>query len=865
MDKTFIISLRVSGRPPPHLSTTPTPPPRPATQAPFPSETPNEAYAASRSPGARDVSQSTGEQLAVSESVSAPGTISAAPINPPPSAPVASDPIDATPTSTSTKQAKDMVRVVDAWDPMALLSLVVPYPRQNLRLDRHNAKRRLHHDRGISISLGQGVSRKCLMTSFPNLHWQYNNPPNPADAAIGPQLYDVHLYFSFGGVADPNAESYMKVICNTDRVTNARAVGNSPLVFGEWSLATNFNASWEFLQDWADAQRHIYAGQADGWFFWSFKIEEGSPNIPAWTYLSAYKEGYLGNDPSKLTNPNLPPFEAIQKWEELGQQFEQTIAEYFESCATLQFPGPSYSSSASKLVTKIDQRLYFFDDLADRLHYARSALARARNKLASPILCLPDEILSRIFYQAMNQIHLEDPGHLTAQHLVIAQYRALHTFLGVCSTWRRVIVSQATFWSLVPVVKQRNGRYMSTAAQVSLARSADCGLQLVAQLFSDRFDISQFVFDQILLCHGHRFSSINLHADGMPAVQYVVRALAKVATNSPGSLTDLSVCHRGAALAHFPDGDDLFYPHDPPAIREAFNRILESLHRLRLWGVRFDFAGVSFKYLIELRLQGVILENSAKVEEFIWALSSSSQLRILEMISVTAYADGVSSTSSHNFPILLPALRRLYLEDLYQDTLNLVLGSIESESHRVTLHLTSTCLEIRHLEEIEPVGVLGLRLQDSQIDTLILGHHFTSRYPRDIRGLLVLVPNVKSFYLDGTHLDPTRLGQIKRPEDLDASFPKFTELYISRSSTGAADLNLLKDVVATHPINVLGLGVSVNEVPGGGPKYHSLETHELLDDDRSWFLDAVPRVIWLPDAFNFEPPSPGFCSDIWRP
>ncbi|KAG8689137.1 hypothetical protein FRC11_004014 [Ceratobasidium sp. 423] len=137
------------------------------------------------------------------------------------------------------------------------------------------------------------------------MHWQYNNPPNPADAAIGPQLYDAHLYFSFGGVADPNAESYMKVICNTDRVTKAREVGNSPLVFGEWSLATNFNASREFLQDWADAQRHIYAGQADGWIFWSFKIEEGSPFVPAWTYLSAYKEGYFGNDPSKLTNPNV--------------------------------------------------------------------------------------------------------------------------------------------------------------------------------------------------------------------------------------------------------------------------------------------------------------------------------------------------------------------------------------------------------------------------------------------------------------------------------------------------------------------------------------------------------------------------------
>ncbi|KAJ1302963.1 hypothetical protein OPQ81_003255 [Rhizoctonia solani] len=171
--------------------------------------------------------------------------------------------------------------------------------------ESRNARRRLHHERGISAKLGKDVCRTCLMTTFQNMHWQYNNPPNPADAANGPQLYDAHLYFSFGGVADPNAESYMKTICNTDRVANAKAVGNSPLVFGEWSLATNFAHTTEFIQDWADAQRFIYAGQADGWFFWSFKIEEGSPNIPYWSYFESLKAGYFTNDPSKLANPDV--------------------------------------------------------------------------------------------------------------------------------------------------------------------------------------------------------------------------------------------------------------------------------------------------------------------------------------------------------------------------------------------------------------------------------------------------------------------------------------------------------------------------------------------------------------------------------
>lgn len=33
--------------------------------------------------------------------------------------------------------------------------------------------------------------------SFMDINWQYNNPANPADAAIGPQIYDNHLYYSW--------------------------------------------------------------------------------------------------------------------------------------------------------------------------------------------------------------------------------------------------------------------------------------------------------------------------------------------------------------------------------------------------------------------------------------------------------------------------------------------------------------------------------------------------------------------------------------------------------------------------------------------------------------------------------------------
>lgn len=150
-----------------------------------------------------------------------------------------------------------------------------------------------------------------------DINWQFNDPPNPADATLGPQGYDNHLYYSCvasiqhfcilirifrlglgwvlisptsvscvlmvpQGVADPNPDAYLQSICSTflaicplhleltpssidlRRVENDAAVGNSPLWFGEWALSTQFDASDDFLRDWADAQKLAYS-KGQGW------------------------------------------------------------------------------------------------------------------------------------------------------------------------------------------------------------------------------------------------------------------------------------------------------------------------------------------------------------------------------------------------------------------------------------------------------------------------------------------------------------------------------------------------------------------------------------------------------------------------
>ncbi len=132
-----------------------------------------------------------------------------------------------------------------------------------------------------------------------DVNWQHNNPANPADAAIGPQGYDNHLYYSFGvrivrvtptySVADRDHRVWLippkrhtspafavrifitllydrhsSCDADLDRVQSDAAVGNSPLWFGEWGLPTQFQATDEFLFKWADAQKLAYS-QGRGW------------------------------------------------------------------------------------------------------------------------------------------------------------------------------------------------------------------------------------------------------------------------------------------------------------------------------------------------------------------------------------------------------------------------------------------------------------------------------------------------------------------------------------------------------------------------------------------------------------------------
>ncbi|EKM81573.1 hypothetical protein AGABI1DRAFT_118685 [Agaricus bisporus var. burnettii JB137-S8] len=159
----------------------------------------------------------------------------------------------------------------------------------------------------LNFSRNPNARRELLSTNFMDINWQHNNPSNPADAAIGPQVYDNHLYYSFGGVADANPQAYMESICNLDRVERDAQLGNSPLFFGEWGLPTQFQATDSFLRQWADAQKLAYS-KGKGWIFWNFKIEisnRAGDLARQWSYMEGVRRGYLTRDPSRFNDPNV--------------------------------------------------------------------------------------------------------------------------------------------------------------------------------------------------------------------------------------------------------------------------------------------------------------------------------------------------------------------------------------------------------------------------------------------------------------------------------------------------------------------------------------------------------------------------------
>ncbi|KAG8759528.1 hypothetical protein FRC11_001875 [Ceratobasidium sp. 423] len=562
----------------------------------------------------------------------------------------------------------------------------------------------------------------------------------------------------------------------------------------------------------------------------------------------------------------LSPSENLRNWEETGQQLEKTVIAFLDSCSALEHSEFGYLDRG-QVISSIKDRIRSLDKLIkQRLDLARSSMSsltkKLKKKLRSSIQRLPVEILTRIFHLVIHHLDLEveDPEHLSYSYRSKSIYRKLYRLFGVCSVWKKTLLSQGTFWSLVPVVDLPYDSYTLSGARLNLERAAGSKLHLVAAL--TKASTQDFVLDT-LTRFGSRIKAVNFNSNSPASLEKVVHALVRGENHSSDCLTSLS----------------LFYTHgwkygislQSVAWQKDLHRVLEPLRVLRLRKLEIPLRGLLFKNLTELRLQDISIGAMADLEDTLWTLSSSSQLQLLEVISVRAYRNPPDTTPrSYNFPISLPSLKVLYLEDLAHNLLELILGSIAPGSHHVTLNFTKVCLmENIHTEQAVAIDPHRSKLPNFKIDTLMMDPNFHGNAD-EVATFLRLVPTVTELSLDQLELHISDLRPFINPEGPSATrgnyvMPRFTKLRITRSCFDSVDaLDILQDVVASHPIVELGLGVG-RACSFSGSGFNNLaHPPKELASYKKWFLKAVPKVVWLPGPTESTFDAEVSESDVWQ-
>lgn len=139
--------------------------------------------------------------------------------------------------------------------------------------------------------------------------WQYSTTgatiPNPTSAARGPQVYDTHLYLNYGGTQTEDA--YLSTLCKLTTLASNSAIGDTPLIFGEWAISTNFTTTTDtFLRQWGDVQKQVYS-QGAGWIFWNWKVDPDAqvPEQKMWSYKDAVAGGVMYPTPDGYFEPNV--------------------------------------------------------------------------------------------------------------------------------------------------------------------------------------------------------------------------------------------------------------------------------------------------------------------------------------------------------------------------------------------------------------------------------------------------------------------------------------------------------------------------------------------------------------------------------
>ncbi|CAE6413057.1 unnamed protein product, partial [Rhizoctonia solani] len=295
-----------------------------------------------------------------------------------------------------------------------------------------------------------------------------------------------------------------------------------------------------------------------------------------------------------LSRSSEPTSSIIQAWEGAVTSLAGAVANYLTLSNLLETSLLSVDNNTSNLVARTDWSLQTLQNLNQQLTQAQMAVAKARNRLASPLSRLPEEVLSNIFMCAVYD--REDnfnyfPG---VQERVQAIYQQLHNLMGVCTVWRNICVTRQAFWSIVPMVDPNFGyglpRLQST--ELSLQRAGNQGLDL-AIFLQDHPDYPSEERLATLIDHFSRFRTINIHSRLRYLVFQVLIMLLQ--HGAPEMVSQLSLCYlddrHGISYGY---SEDYCFNHEQHPVLRQFSRLMSSLSALQISNILFDWRGIAF-------------------------------------------------------------------------------------------------------------------------------------------------------------------------------------------------------------------------------------------------------------------------------
>ncbi|KAG8756835.1 hypothetical protein FRC11_004974, partial [Ceratobasidium sp. 423] len=494
---------------------------------------------------------------------------------------------------------------------------------------------------------------------------------------------------------------------------------------------------------------------------------------------------------------------ATKQWENARDSLSIALRGYLDSCISLENGFEYGYNSAKDLASRIDSTLESLQhEMSLQLIQSTATLARIRNRAASPIWSLPEEILSQIF---LNVVYSPGTRSLLMGACLQKMYHNLHNLIAVCSVWRMVALTRGQLWEAVPA---SDDPIKYQAMDLSIERSRGRALCFATTLPKD--GIPPLLIEAVT-AHAPRFRALNLKGMELNKIRNIIAAVLKADTLS--QLSELSI-HCTSVKTK---GICVVRPDSPE--QDAFNALINSLSVLRLAGtqIHWETATLSNR-LVEFFIHKVELGNSdSAIYTFLSALSSANELRNLKIMFVRAYrgSNEIESLARSIPQVVFPKLQSLVLFDLCFNVLEYFLLAIAPGSYHLSLGIMPETFQVLLRDHWKPKQMnpedLATRLSLVSIDTLTL-----SRGPLNtvdpwlegsgLRKLLESTPRLKKLYMHGWEFDADFCNGLSCS---DWIFPRLEVLQIEQARV-SSEVGF-KSIIANSMARTMVLGGYIRE------------------------------------------------------